>query len=594
VGRRRARARVPAEPQRTPERRPAVSTSGLGERFAPVGIALAGLVAYHNAFSGPFVLDDVFGIQNNASIRALWPAGPIFDPPPHSPVADRPVVNLSLALNYALGGLDPTSYHVFNVALHVLSALVVFALVKTTLLSAGPGNPGRGSPSGIAASVALLWVVHPLTTESVDYTIQRTELLMGLFFLLTLLFAANAFRSPNRPGREAAALAAFALGLASKEVIAVAPVVVLAYDRLFVSPSFGRALRRHRRLYLGYAAVLVLFVVVLGTRLRRVFAGASTHLSPWDYALTQSGVIVRYLRLAIWPAPLVADYEDWPIATSIGSVLPGIAIVLTLLALTAWGLFRGRKLAFLGVWFFAILAPTSSFRPIAAEVAAERRMYLPLISVVVLAVLGGDALFRRVNAPKAARLAAVGLVAGLLVVVTVRRNEDYATTLRFWSDIVEKRPGNARARIWLGKHFHEEGRTADAVRHLSEAVRLRPANAEARYGLGVALASAGRADEAIAQYREALRIRPGDASAHNNLGSALQGRGDVPGAIEHFREALRIRPDHFNAHCNLALALADQGLLQEAIAHAETAVRLRPDSATARDLRAQLLGRAAR
>lgn len=548
---------------------------------------IAGIVAYHNALSGPFVLDDIFAIPNNASIRTLWPPVAVFSPPPHSPVADRPLVNLSLAVNYAMSGLHVTSYHLLNLFVHVLSALLLFAVVLRTLRSPDLGFVYREAAPGIATASALLWVVHPLATESVDYTIQRTELLMAFFFLLTLHFAALGFESPGR-SRTAGALAAFALGLASKEVIVVAPFVVLAYDWLFWSPSWKEALRRHRQLYVGFAGVLLFFVAVLGTRLRRAFTGINIHLSPWDYALTQSGVIVHYLRLAFWPYPLTADYEDWPIARSLADVLPSVVVVLTLLGMTAWGLVRRRKVAFLGVWFFCILAPTSSFRPLAAEVAAERRMYLPLASLVVAAVLAGDVLFRRIGTPKSVRVATVAVLGAILTLVTVNRNESYATTLSFWTDIVAKRPGNARARIWLGKHLQEEGKTAEAVRHLSEAVRLRPGNAEAQYGLGVVLASEGRSAEAIEHYREALRLDPKSASAHNNLAVELDHRGEIVEALAHYREALRLNPLHVGARYNLALALARQGARAEAIGELETAVRLKPDFQQGRRLLEEL------
>jgi tetratricopeptide (TPR) repeat protein len=553
----------------------------LVERLAPLLIVLAGIASYSNAFRGPFVLDDLTAIPNNASIRTF---GNALSPPAHSPVTGRPLVNLSLAFNYALGGLDVTSYHVVNVAIHLLAALVLFGIVRRTLAAPRMSERYRDAASGIATAVALLWVVHPLTTESVDYTIQRTELLMGLFFLLTLYCALRGFESRKAWRWHAAALAAFALGLGSKEVIAVAPVVVLAYDWLFWSPSFKAALRRHRILYIGFAVVLLLFALFVGTRLRGAFTGLSRRMSPWDYALTQSGAIVRYLRLAVWPRPLAADYDGWPIATSLRSVLPYVALLLSLVALTLWGLVRRRALAFVGVWFFLILAPTSSFRPLAAEVVAERRMYLPLAAAVVLAVLAGRALLARIAAPRGVGIASVAVLAAILGIVTVRRNETYRTTLSFWNDIVAKRPDNPRARIWLAKHLREAGRNAEAVQHLTTAVHLQPRNGDAQYSLGVALASAGRTEEAIEHYREALRINPQDASAHNNLGAALASRGEIAEAIDQYLQAIRINPAHAGAHYNLALVLANLGELQEAIAHLESAIRVKPDFSTARQM----------
>lgn len=576
-------APVEASPAEEKPEEPTPEFSRL-RRLAPLLLVVAGIVAYHNALGGPFVLDDFTAIPNNESIRTLWPPWNALSPPAHSPVTGRPIVNLSLAFNYALGGLDATSYHVVNIAIHVLAALLVFGIVRRTLTAPKLSEQYRDAASGISTAVALLWVVHPLATESVDYTIQRTELLMGLFFLLTLYGALRGFESRDGWRWHTAALAAFALGLGSKEVIVVAPVVVLAYDWLFWSTSFKAALRRHRGLYIAFVVVFVLFVLLVGTRLRDAFAGISRRMSPWDYALTQSGAIVHYLRLAVWPHPLAADYDGWPIATSVMYVLPYVAVILSLVALTVWGLVRRRPLAFLGVWFFAILAPTSSFRPLSVEVVAERRMYLPLAAVVVLAVLAGRALLVRLKAPRGVGIVSVAVLAAILGIVTMRRNETYRTTLSFWNDVVAKRPDNPRARVWLAKHLREEGKNAEALQHLTTAVELQPRNGEAQYGLGVALAGAGRLDEAIEQYRVALRINAKDFRAHNNLGAALRSRGDVVGASRHYLEALRINPEYAGAHYNLALVLADLGEVGTAISHLESAVRADPDFGQARQL----------
>jgi Flp pilus assembly protein TadD len=577
------RRRAQARREQPTGRTGSVRTGSRPFRLSGLGIPLllaAGLFAYHNSLHGAFVFDDLPAIPQNATIRALWPLSAVLSPPALTSVTGRPLVNLSLALNYALAGESVVSYHVFNLAIHLLAALVLFGIIRRTLH--GPGLEIREA-TGIATVAVLLWVVHPLTSESVDYTIQRTELLMGLFFLLTLYCAIRAFESPGRWGWYAAAVASFALGMGSKEVIVVAPVIVLVYDWLFRSPSLSNAFRRHWRLYAGFAGVLVLFVLLVATRFRGVFAGmVGRAVTPWEYALTQSGVIVHYLRLAFWPHPLVGDYDGWPIAASVRSVLPFLAVVVALVALTLWGLARRRKLAFLGVWFFFILAPTSSFRPIPSEIAGERRMYLPLAAIVVLLVLVGRALLSRWGAPRAVAITLVAGLAVTLALATVRRHDVYRTTLSFWSDVVAKRPGNPRAHMQLGDYFRARREDKEALAHYFEAVRLRPDSAKAQYDLGIVLASQGRLDEAIEHYRETLRILPENAAAHNNLAAVLESRRDLDGAIEHYQEAIRIEPRYAIAHYNLALALGQRGRTEEEIQHLEAAVRLQPNFAQAR------------
>jgi len=548
-------------------------------------VICAGLYAYHNSLHGPFIFDDLRAIQGNPTIRQLWPMWSVLSPPPYTPVTGRPIVNLSLAFNYAWDGLNAWGYHVFNLAIHLLAALVLYAVVRRTLLCARLRERYGDEAPWLALAVALIWVVHPLQTESVTYITQRTELLMGLFFLLTLYCVIRGADSPHPGICYAAAAVSTGLGMGSKEVMVVAPLVVLAYDRVFLSTSFRETCRRRWGLYAAMAASWLIFGALAQTRIGTDTARLGpSEVTPWDYAATQSGVIVHYLRLSVWPTPLVGDYDDWPLARSVANILPSAAVVVTLLGATLWALRRGLPSAFLGVWFFLILAPTSSFYPIVTEVAAERRMYLPLAAVIALAVIGGHmvlgASWHCLGWRTGGRWVFEATVAVVIVAtlgwVAVRRNEDFRSMEAFWSDVVTKRPTNARAHNDLGEHLYRQGKLGEARGHFSEAVRLRPNYAYAHSNLGAALAAQGRLDEAIAHYAEALRLDPNYAEAHNNLGVTLAKEGKLQEAIAHYSEALRINPTYVEAHTNLGAALADEGKLEEAIARYSEALRLDP------------------
>ena len=548
----------------------------------------AGLFAYRNSLHGTFIFDDLAAIEVNSQIRDLWPPWNALSPPPGTAVTARPIVNLSLALNYALGGLSVWGYHAANLAIHLLAALALCGVVRRTLL--GPSLRERyGSEAlWIALAVALIWVVHPLQTESVTYIIQRTELLMGLFFLLTLYCVIRGAESPRPGAWYAAAVVSNVLGAGSKEVMVVAPVVVLAYDRLFLSASFRETFRRRWGLYAGLAAGWLVLGALEGRRIGGGFAhGAARGVPPWDYAVTQSGVIAHYLRLAFWPHPLVGDYDDWPFARSLVSVLPQAVVVLTLLGATAWALCRRSRLGFLGVWFFLVLAPTSSVYPLLGEVAAERRMYLPVAAVIALVVIGGHMalgkIWRRLGwqPDRLWFVAAVLLVAivGALAHITERRSEDYRSAAAFWSDVVAKRPRSARGQLGLGEHLLGEGKIDEALGHLAEAVRIKPGDPTVHYTLGLALASQGKLEEAIGHYREALRIAPDFVEALNNLGAALARQGKLDEATVQYREAVRLNPRHATAQYNLAVSLASQGNYEEAVGHYREALGIEPDSA---------------
>src|SRR5262245_14945325 len=220
-------------------------------------LVLAGLLTYAPSISSPFIFDDAGAIVENTQVRELRPSVALA-PRRESPTAGRPIVNLSFAINYAVGGLSVAGYHMTNIALHLLCGLVLFGVVRHTLgLSAIPASL-RHRADDLAFAVALLWVVHPLNSEVVDYLTQRTESMMALFYLLTIYCAIRAAAGPAASGRHlprssqlwsVAAVVCCALGMASKESMVTAPVVVLLYDRIFLYDSMKRAFRERWLLY---------------------------------------------------------------------------------------------------------------------------------------------------------------------------------------------------------------------------------------------------------------------------------------------------------------------------------------------------------
>jgi tetratricopeptide (TPR) repeat protein len=535
-------------------------------------ILVVGTVAvYCRTFSVPLLFDDSDAIARNLTIRhwatAVWP-------PPNTAVSGRPVLNLSLALNYAISGTAVWSYHVLNLVIHVLAGLTLFGIVRRTL-----ARRTEPAASLIAVAVALLWVLHPLQTESVTYVIQRAESLVGLFYLLTLYCFIRSAEASGRSERlwSALCVGACLAGMAVKEVMVSAPLMMLLYDRAFVAGSFPEAWRRRRGLHIGLAATwLLLAGLVASTGWdRNGMAGFDVGITPWAYWLTQFEAVTRYLRLSFWPHPLVLEYGTFWVSRPM-EVAAQALVVVALAVLVLVALWRRPALGFLGAWFFAILAPTSVM-PGRIQMIVEHRMYLPLAAVMTLAALGIHAAFRWKSGMVFAALA-LGL--GML---TIRRNEDYRSELAIWSDTVARRPDSERARNNLGNALSKiPGRLPEAVAQYEAALRLRPDDADAHNNLGLAWSTIpGRTDDAIAQYQEALRLQPDDAAARTNLGIAwARMPGRLPDAIAQFEEALRLEPDSSEAHFNLGVAWSQiPGHLPDAIAQYQEVLRLQPDFA---------------
>jgi protein O-mannosyl-transferase len=552
-------------------------------QFNPLLIVAAGIWAYRNSFTVPFLFDDHSSVENNLTIRHLWPIWNALSPSPTSVVGGRPIVNLSLALNYALGGTSVWGYHAFNLAVHILAGLALYGIVRRTFMWPALRERFSAAVERLALAVAIIWTVHPLQTEAVTYLSQRCESMMGLFYLLSLYGFIRGAESRRSAGWFALSVAACWLGVASKEVMVTTPLLVLLYDRTFVSGTFREAWTRHRRLHLGLASSwLLLGYLMAGLYNRGV--GYGPGITWWGYALTECRTVVHYLCLAVWPHPLIFDYGEYMPTWHLADVAPYALILALLVGGVLFELRRHPAIGFVGAWFFIMLAPTSSVVPIMGSPTAEHRMYLPLASVVTLTVVGAVALGKRLFHEQQGVL--LGYVAGGFAVVlftflTIQRNWDYNSEVTIWQDTVEKRPNTPRARYNLGVVLVQQGRLPEAIEQYEQALRIKPHYAEVHYNLGVALVQQGRLPEAIGHYEQALQIKPDFTDAHDNLGIALMDEGRLPEAIGQYEQSLRIKPDDAEAHYNLGIALMGQGRLSEAIEHYEQALRIKDDFAEA-------------
>lgn len=598
---------------RTPRSQRPLPVLPVNEGSRPaVGVALivcAGALTYWNSLDTPFIWDDSTAILENPSIRSLWPLWEPLAPPLDTPVSRRPLVNLSFALNYAIHALDVTGYHLTNLGVHLLAACLLFSVVRRAFSSV----PLRARFGQYAFTVALLaalwWALHPMLSEVVNYATQRTTAMAGLFFFATLYAAQRALAARHRRRWQAAAVVSCALGMLAKESLATVPIVVVLYDRAFAFGSFREALAARKWLYGALAITWIELAALIALRPHTTI-GFSTDVGVWTYALNQAQMIPHYLRLALWPDALVLDY-GLPRPLALPDVLGRALLVMTLLGITIAALVRWPKVGFLGAVFFLTLAPASSIVPIATEVGAERRMYLPLAALAVLGALGGLWLVQRARAlapPGSQRLVArtalvaAGVWIAMLAVRTVDRNDDFSSREAIWRSSVEQRPhGRARlsyatalldagheesalrqlqlavrdypkARFALANELAGNGHYEEALRELSAFIRANPRQVDtipARRLRGRILAEEGRHDEAIAEFRALVELFPSTIAGRESLADLLlvEGRGDE--AASQYRVLLNRRPDHAPWLIKLGDAFAAGRRVEDA-AHAYT------------------------
>jgi tetratricopeptide (TPR) repeat protein len=527
------------------------------------------VAAYSGSFRVPFLYDDTPTIVENPTLRHL--ASALF-PPNDTTAGGRPVLNLSLAVNYAAGGTSVWGYHAVNLAIHIAAALALVGIVRRTLA------PSLGSRAWTVAFVSgAIWVSHPLQTEAVTYVVQRGESLMALFYLATL-YAFIRFVDAGSARRSlwaCACVAACALGMGTKEVMVSAPLMVFLYDRTFVSGGFRAALSARMGLYPALALTWIpLAFLVASTHGRGGTAGTSTGVTSWGYGLTQFYAVTHYLRLCFWPHPLVFDYGTALASPGVGLLMRSVAVI-ALGGLSLWAIVRRPGAGFVGALFFAVLAPSSSLVPVATETMAEHRMYLPLAAVVTLVVVAAQRSLGRALLP-------IGIaVAACLTLATRARNEAYRSALSIWTDTVSAYPSNARAHANLGAAWLEApGHLSDAIAEYEASLRLKD-DPEVRNDLGsLYLRTPGSLLQAVGQYEAALRLRPGYAEAHNNLANALSRiPGRLDDAVLEYRRAIEQKPGDAELHANLGSALSRiPGRLPEAVAEYEEALKLQPSS----------------
>jgi Flp pilus assembly protein TadD len=565
------------------------------------------MAAYSGSLDGAFVYDDRPSIVDNEAIRdlAAYVAGGAGARP------SRYLGYLTFALNYHLGGLDVTGYHLVNLAIHLANALLVYALVRLTLRTpALARSPLAGSAPAVAFVAAALFVAHPMAVQAVTYVVQRLTSLATTFYLAALVAYARWRLAPTTADGDAktrrgawygfAILSAVA-AMNTKEITFTLPLCVLLYERSF----FGRLdLRR----WLTLAPLVATLAIVPLVRMQAVTAGGGTgsgvgallegatrvqsEVSRWDYARTQLAVLVTYLRLLVFPVGQNFDH-DHPTYTSLLELrVAGSAALLAALAALAAFLFRKgeregtARLAAFGIgWFFLTASVESSILPI-ADVISEHRAYLPSVGFFLAVAVGAASLARRLRPEGWARHLAVAALAlaSILAVATFRRSEVWASEITLWSDVVAKSPRRARGHESLGTALGDAGRHEEAVRELTIAIRLDPGRPEPYYNLGRVLLAAGtRTEDAAALLSRAVAMRPDWPEAHANLAAALNALGRFPETIGLLERAPAGVAASAEARFNLAVAYAAVGDVPRARAELATLRRLSPELAARLD-----------
>lgn len=578
------------------------------ERYAVI-VAIAASLVYLPVLWAPFEFDDMDRILENPAIRNISNIPAFFYLKEIMPLGGdiyRPLGDASFAVDYQIWNYNPFGYHLMNIFLHGLNAVLLFYFLKILFPAVGAAFTG-----------ALIFALHPVNTEAVIWIKGREDLLFTSFFLLALIFREVREDKGKRLYSFISAVS-FALALLAKEMAVTLPLVMLVTD-LLRKRSLGRG--RFRQ-YIPYILVMIFYLLVrffvLQQLAQRGYWGGGG--LPTFYTMTR--VISYYFKLLLFPVNLCVDYLGYQISNSItgSNVIPSIVLLAGNLTAAIYAYKTGRLRLFYAIsWVFITLFPVMNIIPIKITMA-ERFLYLPGIGIALIsACIVESGLSRRV------RIFGIFMIAVLFSLLTLERGYVWSSSSRLWEDAVHKMPKNTRGHFNLASVYIKEGRYDDALRENNVALSLDPADPMAYVNHGLIHALLREPEVAMKNYKRALLLNPKLPKTHHNIGmlylkqdesikaveefeqelsinpnektllryyeaciaagNHLYERGDLLAAIEYYEKARRRISGREEAYLNLALVYRKMGRMADAVNVYEELLRERPDLTTQKTIR---------
>ncbi|MBW2201511.1 MAG: hypothetical protein JRF71_11885, partial [Deltaproteobacteria bacterium] len=453
---------------------------------------------YSNILEAPFVLDDTVRIQDNPhirmtdlSIKEIVKAGWNKES-----ASKRPIGNMSFALNYYFHQYNLKGYHVVNIIIHIFAGFFLFLFIKTTL-SILSIESKCDHPTLIAFFSALIWLVHPVQTQSVTYIVQRLNSLAAMFYVLSFWLyvkgrlaqkknASNSHPKKSSKGDPqpatwnhflwfAGSVLAWILALGCKQNAATLPFFIVLYEWYFFQNLHKQWFKRHLKYFLGiFILFLFISLIYMGSdpweKISSIGDYAKNEFTIKERALSQFRVVIYYLSLIVFPHPsrLNLDY-DFPLSHSLIdpiTTLLSLCIIVGLLGLAIYMAKKERVLSFCILWFLGNLVIESSVIPLA--IIFEHRLYLPSMLVCLMVVIW---IFRLLN-QKWLGVALLCAVAMLFSFWTYERNSVWIDKVTLWKDCVQKSPNKARPHYNLGKALVARNRLSEAIDHYFMASRI--------------------------------------------------------------------------------------------------------------------------
>jgi len=529
-----------------------------------------GFMLYGHVLHGEFVSDDYPYIVENLAVRNCLDLPGIW-----RSFSTRFLVMVSFAVNYRLHQLDVFGYHLVNIIIHIMNALLVAGLVFFTFrmpaLKDSPWVPRSGS---VAFYAGLIFLCHPVQTQAVSFITQRATSMAVMFYLLSLVFYAQA-RIRGRFVFWFCSWSAMLLGVFSKEMIVTLPVTVLVYE-----VYFGRDLKRQLKRIMPYGMMAVLVLLAFWMDRPGSVLGLKAQLKSggfdWRYLLTEINVLRTYLRLVLIPVNQIHHYT-YTLSTSFWepATLGSFALLVSIAVFAARVRRPAPLLSFCIFWFFITTAVefwVVCF--VKRGVLYEHWLYLPMVGFSIFISLGLHRLMPRVVIAKGILL----LIVGLYCILTVLRNFVWQTEIGFWEDVVQKSSQTPLVYLGSGTAYQRQGRLDEAFMHYQWGLRLfaeqgkelkqndRAYLSSIYNNLGIIYEHMGLREQAVRAYQNAYRYDVDNPSPYRNLANICLRTRKFRQALFLLNQESRITPNDPEIHYGFGLSFLGLNQKDKAIA----------------------------
>ena len=525
-------------------------------------ISLLGVLFFSNHLNNPFQFDSVAYIVNNANLKnpetllsfEFW----------KKEFLARGLLRISLALNAYLDDFRPFGYHIFNLAFHILNALLLFFVLEKSLRRFGMEAVGWGSKRirSVSFFSAVFFLCHPIQTESVIYIMSRSEVVASTFYLAGfLLFQQLLERSSTshlQYGLYFLSIFLIALvGFTVKQIVATLPAIMILYY-LCSCPDHSPALQFLKK---WRWAITGIIAGVAGFLFYKLLTDETFLIGPSrpeemvgraKYMLSQPSVIVfYYLKMLLFPMNLNID-PDIAVVTSLLSwnfLLPMFCIAFLLLC--SLKVFKTRFVFFFLCWFFIILSPSSSIVTL-HDLAAEHRTYLASAGIFILFACGVAEVTCRWGETRPLNITLIFCVFALGI-MTMKRNAVWQSELSLWQDTHQKSPHKLRPLINLARAHSLEGNSEKAIQYYQESLVKGPGVFATNYNLGALYLEKGLVTDALRHFQLASRIEPEIPEPFAKLGEIYLSQKNFKLADSYFKRAVELNPRSSKVFKNLGV-----------------------------------------